>query len=150
MILITCVNGLKEEPDQQANKENTMSHFTTVKTKFTDQNTLVESLKELGYNQVKVGTFQCRGYEGNQTTVEILIELQGGYDIGFVNKTDSYEMVADWWGIKSTSQTELTSKLNQRYSILATKQELKNKGFSLNEEILSNGTVRLVARKLGG
>ena len=127
-----------------------MSHFTTVKTKFTDQNTLVESLKELGYNQVQVGQFQCRGYQGNQTTVDILIQLQSGYDIGFVNRNNSYEMIADWYGIHGISQNELSQKLNQKYSILSTRQELKKKGFSLKEKTLSNGTVRLVARKLGG
>jgi len=126
-----------------------MSHFTTVKTKFTDQNTLVESLKELGYNQVQVGQFQCRGYQGNQTTVDILIQLQGGYDIGFVSRDTSFEMIADWYGIQGISQNELSQKLNQKYSILSTRQELKKKGFSLKEETLSNGTVRLVARKLG-
>ena len=126
-----------------------MSHFTTVKTKFTHQETLVESLKELGYNQVQVGQFQCRGYEGNKTTVDILIQLQGGYDIGFVNRNNSFEMVADWWGIKSVNQAELSQKLNQKYSILSTTQELKKKGFSLKQETLSNGTVRLVAKKLG-
>ncbi len=127
-----------------------MSHFTTVKTKFTDQNTLVESLKELGYNQVQVGQFQCRGYQVNKTTVDILIQLQGGYDIGFVNKNNSFEMIADWWGIKSINQNELTQRLNQKYSILSTTQELKKKGFSLKQKTLANGTVRLVARKLGG
>ena len=81
-----------------------MSHFTTIKTKFTDQGTLVESLKELGYNQTQVGQFQCRGYQGNQTTVDILIKLQGGYDIGFVNRNNSFEMIADWYGIHGISQ----------------------------------------------
>ena len=127
-----------------------MSHFTTIKTKFTDQGTLVESLKELGYNQTQVGQFQCRGYQGNQTTVDILIKLQGGYDIGFVNRNNSFEMIADWYGIHGISQNELSQKLNQKYSILSTTQELKKKGFSLKQETLSNGTVRLVARKLGG
>ena len=127
-----------------------MSHFTTIKTKFTDQGTLVESLKELGYNQAQVGQFQCRGYQGNQTTVDILIILQGGYDIGFVNRNNSFEMIADWYGIHGISQNELSQKLNQKYSILSTTQELKKKGFSLKQETLSNGTVRLVARKLGG
>jgi len=127
-----------------------MSHFTTVETKFTDQDTLVESLKELGYNQVQVGQFHCRGYQGNQTSVDILIKLQGEYDIGFVNRNNSYEMIADWYGIHEISQNELSQKLNQKYSILSTTQELKKKGFSLKQETLANGTVRLVARKLGG
>ncbi|MDP7529962.1 MAG: DUF1257 domain-containing protein, partial [Candidatus Marinimicrobia bacterium] len=60
-----------------------------------------------------------------------------------------FEMIADWYGIQGISQNELSQKLNQKYSILSTRQELKKKGFSLNEETLSNGTVRLVARKLG-
>ena len=47
------------------------------------------------------------------------------------------------------SKNELSQKLNQKYSILSTRQELKKEGFSLNEETLANGTVRLVARKLG-
>ena len=111
---------------------------------------MVESLKELGYNQVQVGQFQCRGYQGNQTTVDILIQLQGGYDIGFVNRDTSFEMIADWYGIQGITKNELSQKLNQKYSILSTRQELKKKGFSLKEKTLSNGTVRLVARKLGG
>ena len=138
------------EQDPQVKRNRIMSHFTTVKTKFTDQNTLVESLKELGYNQVQVGQFQCRGYQGNKTTVDILIQLQGGYDIGFVNNNNSIEMIADWYGIQGISQNEISQKLNQKYSILSTRQELKKKGFSLKEETLSNGTVRLVAKKLGG
>ena len=125
-----------------------MSHFTTIKTKCTDQDLLVESIKQLGY-QVKVGKFNCCGYQGNKTTVDILISLQGGYDIGFVRNNDGYEMVADWWGINGIDQTEFTQSLNQQYSILSTTQELKSKGFSLDQETLSNGTVRLVARKLG-
>ena len=110
----------------------------------------MESLKELGYNQVQVGQFQCRGYQGNQTTVDILIQLQSGYDIGFVNRDTTFEMIADWYGIQGISQNGLSQKLNQKYSILSTRQELKKKGFSLKEETLSNGTVRLVAKKLGG
>ena len=109
----------------------------------------MKSLKELGYNQVQVGQFQCRGYQGNQTTVDILIQLQGGYDIGFVNRDTSFEMIADWYGIQGITKNELSQKLNQKYSILSTRQELKKEGFSLNEETLANGTVRLVARKLG-
>ena len=81
-----------------------MSHFTTIKTKYTDQPLLVKAIKKLGY-QVEVGKFDCRGYQGNRTTVDILLPLKGGYDIGFVYKNNVYEMVADWWGIKTINQT---------------------------------------------
>ena len=125
-----------------------MSHFTTIKTKCTDQDLLVKSIQQIGY-VAKIGKFNCRGYQGNKTTVDILISLKGGYDIGFVYKDNNYEMVADWWGINEIDETEFVQSLNQQYSIFSTTQELQNKGFSLDQETLSNGTVRLVARKLG-
>ena len=122
-----------------------MSHFTTVKTKFTDQNTLVESLKELGYNQVQVGQFQCRGYQGNQTTVDILIQLQGGYDIGFVNRDTSFEMIADWYGIQGITKNELSQKLNQKYSISMLEKFFLNKRKSFNVSGCSSIVLTLVA-----
>jgi hypothetical protein len=59
-------------------------------------------------------------------------------------------MVADWYGINNMKETELTSSLKQNYSLLTTRKELTKKGFSLKEEKLSNGTIRLVAKRLGG
>ena len=49
-----------------------MSHFTTIKTKCTDQDLLVKSIQQIGY-VAKIGKFNCRGYQGNKTTVDILI-----------------------------------------------------------------------------
>ena len=51
-----------------------MSHFTTIKTKCTDQDLLVKSIQQIGY-VAKIGKFNCRGYQGNKTTVDILINL---------------------------------------------------------------------------
>jgi len=126
-----------------------MSHFSTIKVQFIDQSSLIDALKEVGFINIKTGQLQCRGFRGNKINVEILVELTGNYDIGFIKKENSYELIADWWGIKNINQDDLMKKLKQQYSLIVTRQELKKKGFSLKEEKLTNGTIRLVARKLG-
>jgi hypothetical protein len=131
-----------------------MSHFTTVQTQFTNKDILLKSLNKISskfnFINIKSGSCSCRGYQGNQISVNILIQLSSGYDIGFILKNNTYEMVADWYGINNMKETELTSSLKQNYSLLTTRKELTKKGFSLKEEKLSNGTIRLVAKRLGG
>jgi len=124
-----------------------MSHFSTIKVKIKDKELLVDALKNLGFNII-VGDQVCRGYRTNKVDVEILIRRENGYDIGFKKDKDSYVVVADWWGIKDIEQDKLIDNLTQMYSILVTKTELRRKGFSVSEEKLSNGTVRLVAKRL--
>ena len=40
-----------------------------------------------------------------------------GHVLKLLGEKNSFEMVADWWGITSVNQIELTQKLNQKYWI---------------------------------
>ena len=124
-----------------------MSHFSKIIVKIKEKSYLVEALKILGYNAL-VGNQLCRGYNGNKVSVDVLIKRNNEYDIGFQKDKDSYVMIADWYGIKDINQVELTNNLTQMYSLLVTKSDLKQKGFSLSEEKLSNGSIRLIAKRL--
>lgn len=124
-----------------------MSHFSKIRVKIKEKSFLIEALKTLGYD-VSEGNQICRGYQGNKVNVDFLIKRSNGYDIGFLEKNGSFELIADWYGIKNISEIELKNKLTQMYSISVTKAELKKKRFSILEEKLPNGKVRLIAKRL--
>ncbi|MDA3837848.1 MAG: DUF1257 domain-containing protein [Candidatus Delongbacteria bacterium] len=131
-----------------------MSHFSKIRTNIQNKEYLVKALKLLNYN-VKVGNYKCNGYQGTYTNVEVLVELPGtDYNIGFKNNDGSYELVADWYGIKNvdseslvkdiTSQiTLIENKIKQEYAYSSTIEKLEEQGFSLEEEIREDGEIRI-------
>ncbi|MBC8231069.1 DUF1257 domain-containing protein [bacterium] len=86
-----------------------MSHFSRLRTKIKDKDTLLNCLKELGY-QVQLGG-SIQGFQGRRD-VEVAVRLREGYDIGFVRgASGTYDIIADWWGVKGTTQRQFISRL---------------------------------------
>jgi hypothetical protein len=125
-----------------------MSHFTTVKTKIIDKKYLKKALTDLGYSYQE-GNLQIHGYQG-YTPVEIKIPTQNsGYDIGFRQNNQVYEVVADWWGIKNIDREQFLQAINQRYAYHAARDKLEEQGFSLvTEEVQQEGRIHLVLRRM--
>ena len=131
-----------------------MSHFSKIKTNIQNKEYLVKALKQMNYN-VQVGNYKCKGYQGQTTNVEILLELPGTeYNIGFKNNDGKYELVADWYGIKNVNSdslinnitsevTMIENKIKQEYAYSSTIEKLKDQGFSLDEEIREEGEIRI-------
>jgi Protein of unknown function (DUF1257) len=126
-----------------------MSHFTRIKTQIVEKKYLTQALRDLNY-AFEEGDVKIRGFGGNRTAVEIKIPTgNSGYDIGFRKSGDAYEVVADWYGIRDTNQTQFVQKVAQRYVYLATKEKLEEQGFSLvTEEVERDGRVHLTLRRL--
>jgi hypothetical protein len=83
--------------------------------------------------------------------VEIRVRTKNpAYDIGFRRSGDSYEIVADWWGITETTQERFMQKVVQRYAYHAARATLESRsGFSLvKEEVDADGRIRLVLRRM--
>lgn len=125
-----------------------MSHFTCVKTKMVEKAYLVKALEDLGYPFQDGGT--VRGYGNRQTPAEIKLTTKNpGYDIGFVNGGDGYEIVADWYGIRDIKQQQFVEQLTQRYAYHTTRAKLETQGFTLvNEESQQDGRIHLVVRRM--
>ncbi|MDD3175438.1 MAG: DUF1257 domain-containing protein [Candidatus Nanoarchaeia archaeon] len=131
-----------------------MSHFSTVRTEIKNRDHLVSALKQMNYS-VKTGNYQCRGYQGNTQSVELLIENAGsGYDLGFRNNNGNYELVADWYGIKGVNsdqlinniQSEITkieNKIKQEYAYNTVKEKLLDQGFEIDDELREDGEIRI-------
>jgi uncharacterized protein DUF1257 len=126
-----------------------MSHFTRLKTKLVERQHLTAALTDLGYTY-QDGEVDIRGYGGNRARVDIKVPTANpGYDIGFAQGKDGYEMVADWWGIADIDRDELIASLTRRYAYHATRASLEREGFGLvSEEAQADGRIHLVLRRV--
>ena len=130
-----------------------MSHFTTIKTAFTDAGPLEKALADVadrfGLSAVRRNT-TVSGWQGITTKAELVVSTHNkGYDLGFTKNGDHYALVGDWYGIKDIKQNTLTQALTQRYAYHATVQKLvEEQGFSLvEEEEQETGAIHLVLRR---
>jgi hypothetical protein len=119
-----------------------MSHFTTIQVQIKQGEILHQVLQELGY-QVEYNT-HVRGYMGDSTQAEYVIRQDNGYDLGFRQEGENYELVADFWGAKINEQDFINS-ITQKYAHKTLMMSLQTEGFNVEEEeVLQDGTVRVV------
>jgi hypothetical protein len=126
-----------------------MSHFSTLKTKIVVKEYLVKALDDLEYKWQE-GDVEVRGYQGNRTKAEIKIETKNaGFDIGFRKQGESYEVVADWWGIKDIKQEEFVRQVTRRYAYNAVKDQLGKQNFTFTDEkVQEDNTIHLSVRRM--
>ena len=117
-----------------------MSHFSTLRTKITDAEILIASLRDLGIT-VRTNA-DIRGYNGQHVRSDIVAVLEGEYDLGWSHNSDgSFDLIADLWGVaKKHNQTELINSINQKYAVNKTLAAVKQRG-------LQNANVKLVVQK---
>ena len=119
-----------------------MSHFTTIKVQIKQGKILHQVLQELGY-EVEQNT-KVRGYIGNTTQAEYVIRQKNGYDLGFRKQGENYELVADFWGAK-INQQEFVNNISQKYAHKTLMETIQTEGYNIEEEeVLEDGTVRVV------
>jgi hypothetical protein len=130
-----------------------MSHFSRMKTQFRHLEVLIQCLEDLGYSPETDTTI--KGHEGLHN-VDIAVKTSGGYGIGFVRNSDgTYDMVADWWGVKGFGQKKIALELKLRaqsiqkeYARKMVLSETRKEGFevvSQTEDV--DGTVRIIVRR---
>ena len=130
-----------------------MSHFTSVKTKIRDLICLKRALDDLAYTYDEATDEQLvtvRGYQGETTEAVLSIRASKTYDIGVKATQDgTFEFVADWWGVETTrgvGEEEFIKKLTQRYSYHKVMEEIRKKGYTLEEEVSEDDTIQLRVR----
>lgn len=125
-----------------------MSHFSQIKTQIRDLNSLQAALDDLGIAW-KSGPQAVRGYRGQTHTAEIVIEQNNGYDIGFSQNQDQYELVADlqYWQ-QPLSLEGFLKQVTQRYAYHTVLKETNKQGFQLTEQQQNqDGSIRLVLQR---
>src|SRR5512138_3561677 len=125
-----------------------MSHFSRIQTQFVDKDFLKQAIKDLGFTYEE-GEQTVSGFGGQKTPVDIRIKLPLSYDIGLRKKGSTYEIVADWFGVRGINQKDFTERLMQRYAYHASRARLEEQGFAMVEEkVEETGQIRIVLRRM--
>jgi hypothetical protein len=125
-----------------------MSHFSNIKTQIRNLVSLQAALTDLGIDW-KSGPSTVRGYRGQTSTAEVVIEQDNSYDIGFSWNGKEYELVADlqYWQ-QPLSVDGFLKQVTQRYAYQAVMQETAKQGFQVAEQQQNkDGSIRLVVQR---
>nr|YP_009459295.1 conserved hypothetical plastid protein Ycf35 [Chrysochromulina parva]AHY04391.1 conserved hypothetical plastid protein Ycf35 [Chrysochromulina tobinii]AUS84418.1 conserved hypothetical plastid protein Ycf35 [Chrysochromulina parva] len=125
-----------------------MSHFTSIKTKLYDRETIEKSLSDLNIKwETEIN--KVRGYNNQEELAEIVIKQKNNHDIGFKWNGKEYELVTDlmFWDQKY-SVNKFLNQVNQRYAFnLITKVSEEQSFQYVEAENLQDGSIRLLLRK---
>ena len=125
-----------------------MSHFTSIKTKLYDRETIEKSLSDLNIKwETEIN--KVRGYNNQEELAEIVIKQKNNHDIGFKWNCKEYELVTDlmFWDQKY-SVNKFLNQVNQRYAFnLITKVSEEQSFQYVEAENLQDGSIRLLLRK---
>ena len=125
-----------------------MSHFTSIKTKLYDRETIEKSLSDLNIKwETEIN--KIRGYNNQEELAEIVIKQNNNHDIGFKWNGKEYELVTDlmFWDQKY-SVNKFLNQVNQRYAFNLITKESEEQSFQYVEaENQQDGSIRLLLRK---
>jgi Protein of unknown function (DUF1257) len=126
-----------------------MSHFSNIKTKIRNVESLTAALTDLGI-EWKAGPESVRGYQGDTRTAAVIIKQENGYDIGFSSNADhEYELITDlqFWE-QNWSVDRFLSQVTQRYAYHTVVTEATKQGFQVAEERnQQDGSIKLVVQR---
>jgi hypothetical protein len=125
-----------------------MSHFTSIKTKLYDRETIEKSLSDLNIKwETEIN--KVRGYNNQEELAEIVIKQKNNHDIGFKWNGKEYELVTDlMFCDQKYSVNKFLNQVNQRYAFnLITKVSEEQSFQYVEAENLQDGSIRLLLRK---
>ena len=125
-----------------------MSHFTSIKTKFYNRETIEKSLSDLNINW-EANANVVRGYKNKKESADIVIRQNNNHDIGFKWNGKEYELVTDlmFWN-QEYSINKFLNQVNQRYAFnLITKVSEEQSFQYVETENQQDGSIRLLLRK---
>lgn len=125
-----------------------MSHFSNIKTKIRNLNSLTAALDEMGIDW-KGGAKKVKGYQGQTRDAQVVVEQDNNYDIGFSWNGSEYELVADlqYWE-QPLSVEGFVKEVTQRYALHTVVNETSKQGFNVAEKQKNaDGSIRLVVQR---
>ncbi len=105
-------------------------HFSTLRSKITDAELLIKTLRDLGIAVKREA--DVRGDNGQRVRADIVAVLEGEFDLGWSRNDDgTFDFIADLWGVaKKHNQTELVNSIHQKYRVNKTIKEAKERGLN--------------------
>lgn len=125
-----------------------MSHFTKIKTKLYNLETLKKSLSDLNIEWTSEEQ-EIRGYKEQRQNVELVVRQKNNYDLGFKWNGAEYELITDLMFWKQPySIDKFLNHVNQRYAYNSIIEASEKQNFDfVKAENSKNGTMRVVLRR---
>lgn len=131
-----------------------MSHYTVVQTRLVDRDALLAALRELfpaieSYEQPQ----RLMGYQGDarQEQAHMIVSRQyvgsASNDIGFLRQPDGYQAIISDYDQRNGYGEAWLNRLTQRYSYHCAVRQLEAQGYTLLEETVEKGAIRLTMRR---
>ena len=128
-----------------------ISHFTTIKTKITDKECLIEALQKLNY--IVKENIPIRGYSGIKRHGDVVVQTGTSYDVGFIKKPDGFSLVADWYGATRAvqrSQQDFLQVVQKEYATQKVVKAITQKGYRIqSRRTTETGEIKLVVVNRG-
>jgi hypothetical protein len=136
-----------------------VSHFTTLQTQITDQDSLVVALADIGFSKVEVHSESqpLQGYMGDrrQQRAHVIIRRQfvgtASNDIGFERQGDGNfrAWISEFDRDQQGYNAEWVGRVTARHAYHVTQKTLINQGFNVvQEQSAEDGTVRMILRRV--
>ena len=125
-----------------------MSHFTKIKTKLYNLETLKRSLSDLNIEWTSEKQ-EITGYKDQKQVVELVVTQKNNYDLGFKWNGNEYELVTDlmFWD-QSHSVNKFLNSINQRYAFNLIAKVSEEQSFQYVEaKNQQDGSIKLLLRK---
>ena len=125
-----------------------MSHFTKIKTKLYNLETLKRSLSDLNIEWTSEKQ-EIMGYKDQKQSVELVVKQKNNYDLGFKWNGAEYELITDLMFWKQPySVDKFLNQVNQRYAYNSVIEASEKQNFNyVKSQNLVNGTMRVVLRR---
>lgn len=121
-----------------------MSHLTRIKTQMAEKEYLTQALEDLDYAWEEDNA--RLGFGGQRMDIKV---KSRGRSIRFRKAGNTYEVVADWWGVRGINRAQFLQQVTQRYAYHAARAKLEEQGFTLvNEEVQEGERIHLVLRRM--
>jgi hypothetical protein len=121
-----------------------MSHFTAVKTKFTDKDTLIRALRNMGFiPEIHEEGTNLNNRWGTTDVAHIVIprsQLGCGADLGFQKTEEGYAITADEYEMRKSQYQNFKQELGTEYAVITAQA----KGYKvISRERGSNGKTQI-------
>ncbi|MCX6620688.1 MAG: DUF1257 domain-containing protein [Acidobacteria bacterium] len=130
-----------------------MSHFVRIRTQIREREHLVQALRDLHYRFQEGQNIVVRGFAGNRETADVVVDTGSKYDIGFRRQAEEFEVIADWWGVETSTkirQQTFLAQVSQRYAYNLVKEQAREQYLMVEEEQeLENGDVVILLSERG-
>jgi len=129
-----------------------VSHYATIKTKLTDEEVLVQAIREMGYQVEQGKDIGLHDWLGNIRPQKADIVIRRKHlssisnDIGFKKENDGFKVIISDMDVNRGERKNFVAELTQKYNYIKVKKEVIKQGLKIiGEKVHADKTIELVA-----